>query len=118
MIAGKYRLSGTYYINRAKKNGKMYQFNDFGLCVFKRSEVDDGEPMRFAFVVSTKVAKHAVDRNRVKRVISETVRYEAQHLKTGYDVVFLTKQSIATRQTDVIMNDTKKALATASLLAK
>lgn len=116
MIAKEYRLAGTYYIDRAKSQGKIFQFPDFGLCVFLRRGEDDGKLTKFAFVVSTKVSKHAVDRNRIKRVLNETVRYETQHLRTGYDVVFLTKKSITTRPTDKIMYDIKQALRTAHLM--
>ena len=110
MLAVKHRLSSGYYIDRAKEKGKLYQFDNFGICVYERPEKDKDKPTRFAFVVSTKVSSQAVDRNRVKRVLNETIRYETKHLVTGYDVVFLTKKGITTMPTDVVMKQTKDAL--------
>lgn len=114
MLARKFRLQGTYYIKRAREKGKIYQFPDFGMAVFERKE--DGKPSRFAFTISIKIAKHAVDRNRIKRMLSEAVRFESTYLVPGFDVVFLTKKSIARRPTDEVMKQTKEALKKAKLV--
>ncbi len=45
---------------------------------------------RFAIVVGTKVSKHAVDRNRVRRQYREILQAAIQELKPGYDVLLLT----------------------------
>jgi len=50
---------------------------------------------RFAFVVSTKVAKRAVDRNRMKRVSRESVHHLLPTIKSGYDIVFVVKKNFA-----------------------
>lgn len=117
MLAGKYRLSGNFYINRAKEKGKLYQFSHFGVSVFQRVKSGINKPSKFAFVVSTKIAKHAVDRNRIKRTLSETIRFESKYLVPGYDVVFLVKKSIMRQPTDLIMRQTREALKKTRLVS-
>ncbi|QQS39057.1 ribonuclease P protein component [Candidatus Woesebacteria bacterium] len=114
MLAGKYRMRGHYYISRAKEKGTMYQFPNFGMAVYKRK--DDDKPPKFSFIVSTKIAKHAVDRNRIKRTLSEAVRFESKYLINGYDVVFLAKTQITRTPTDDTMKEVKQALKKAKLI--
>ena len=54
----------------------------------------DSENSRFGFIVSTKISKKAIVRNRIKRVMAEIVRSSLNKLKNGYDVVFLIKPSV------------------------
>ena len=54
------------------------------------------EPVsRFAFVVSKKVAKRAVDRNRMKRLMRESVHHLLPAIQPGYDIVFAAKKNFA-----------------------
>jgi ribonuclease P protein component len=50
---------------------------------------------RLGLAVSKRVARHAVRRNRIKRLIRETFRHQ-QHRLTGKDVVVVAKASSAT----------------------
>lgn len=107
MLSRKYRLTGVKNFARVQTEGKVYQSNDFGLAVLDRK---DGEPSRFAFVVSTKIAKEAVDRNRIKRIIGESVRLNLLGIVNGYDMVFLAKPSILRIPTDEMMKEVKEFL--------
>jgi ribonuclease P protein component len=44
---------------------------------------------RFGFVISKKVAKSAVDRNRTKRVIRSAIEQSLENIKGGYDMLFI-----------------------------
>ena len=44
---------------------------------------------RFSVVISKKVLKSAVKRNRVRRRIYEIVRLELPHIRGGFDVVIM-----------------------------
>ncbi|MDD2753277.1 MAG: ribonuclease P protein component [Candidatus Portnoybacteria bacterium] len=46
---------------------------------------------RFGIVVSAKVAKRAVDRNRLRRQMSEILRLNQKNIKPGFDVVLVAK---------------------------
>ena len=107
MLAKKYRLSGPKDYKRVEDEGKIYQSSNFGVAFFNRA---DGLPSRFGFVVSTKIAKDAVDRNRFKRAMSEAVRTSSTETQNDYDVVFLAKTSIVRVPTSEVMKEVKIAL--------
>src|SRR3990167_1552415 len=107
MIAKKIRLTGSKNFTRVQKEGKMFQSVNFGIAYIDRK---DESPSRFAFVVSTKIAKAAVDRNRFKRAMGEAVRIESSRLQPGYDVVFLAKTLIVRIPTSEIMKEVVRAL--------
>ncbi len=108
MLAKKHRLSGSKDYERVQSQGNVVQSDCFGLAFFDRK---DAEPTRFGFVVSTKISKDAVDRNRFKRTMSEAVRMESSRVKNGYDVVFLAKTYISRKPTSEVMKEVKAALA-------
>ena len=58
------------------------------LISLKFSKRDPGKPYRVAVVVSRKVSKSAVVRNRIRRRIYELVRTASQSPQPGSDLVF------------------------------
>jgi len=48
---------------------------------------------RMGFIVSKKVSKKAVERNRTKRLFREAVRLDVARIKPGYDLVFIVLNS-------------------------
>lgn len=107
MLATKYFLSNKRDFDKIKKEGKMYQTPHFGVCVLKKSKE---EPSRFGVVISKKIDKLAVSRNRIKRAITESIRRNMQDIEKGYDVLFLVKKSLASETTESIMNKTQSWL--------
>lgn len=106
MLPRKYRLRNTKNFDRVKSEGKVIQSKNFGLAVFKRK---DKESSKFGFVVSTKISKKAVDRNKTKRRLREEVRKNLDKIKSGHDVVFLAKGRI--------LDEDKEELAKEVLMA-
>lgn len=47
------------------------------------------EHNRFGILISTKVSKKAVERNKIKRQIRETIRLQQEKLKQGHDCVVI-----------------------------
>jgi len=113
MLAQKSRLTGVKNFKAVEVNGEIYQSENFGIARLNRN--DDG-PSRFAFVVSSKVAKDAVDRNKFKRAMSEAVRTSMIDVKNGFDVVFLAKTSIVRIPTSELMREVKFALKDSGLI--
>lgn len=107
MLASKYRLNGVKNYERVKSEGRIVQSKYFGVAVYERK---DNESSKFGFIISTKIAKDATQRNRIKRALSEAVRQVLTQLKNGYDVAFLAKKEIARMSTDEIMVETKEFL--------
>lgn len=113
MLAKKHRLTGTSAFKKVQDQGKVFQSESFGMAVLKRG---DDFPSRFAFIVSTKISKDAVDRNHFKRTLSEAVRLLSSSLVNGCDVIFLAKSSITKAPASDLMREVKKALTSDELI--
>jgi len=46
---------------------------------------------RFGFVVSNKISKQAVKRNRMKRLLRESIRASYKNIAPGFDVVMMAR---------------------------
>lgn len=67
----------------SREKGRLYQSPLFGVSAMKNDEGDhEGSPVQIGFVISKKISKRAVDRNRIKRLIAEVVRKDIEKLKT------------------------------------
>ena len=113
MIASQFRLSGQASFDNVLKRGRIVQAESFGLAYLDRG---DDQVTKYGFIVSTKVSKLAVQRNRIKRALSEAARFLTGDVKTGFDVVFLAKPVGIKMSTDVIMREVREALIKANLL--
>ena len=79
------RLTKTKDIDRVFKEGKSF----FGRTVgFKIANNDLGS-IRINFIVSTKISKKAVVRNKIKRQLREIFKAEMQEAITGKDLVVI-----------------------------
>jgi ribonuclease P protein component len=107
MLARKYTLTGKKRFEKVLREGRFIQANAFGLALLKR---EDQDQTLFGFIVSAKVSKEAVQRNRVKRAMSEAVRFLTARAKNGYDIVFLAKQKSTQISTDEIMREVSEIL--------
>jgi len=106
MIASESRLKKKDF-ERVKEKGHIYQTNIFGICVLRRK---DKRKSKFGFVVSSKISKLAVHRNRINRALSEAVRQNLDLVPLGYDIVFLVKKGIANKSTSQIMRKVELVL--------
>lgn len=82
------RLVKRSDFTRIHKKGRYISGGFLSVKVLK----NDLKNSRFAFIVSTKVSKKAVDRNALKRQLREVVRAELPRIKPGFDVVFFTQK--------------------------
>jgi len=49
---------------------------------------------RFGFIVSTRVSKKAVARNRLRRQMSEIIRINLKRIKKGFDIVLAARAKL------------------------
>lgn len=112
MLSRDQTLKGEKNFTKVEKKGKVFQSESFGIAFLKR---EDKEGSRFGFIVSTKVSPDAVNRNRIKRALSEAVRQFLSEIKDANDIVFLVKQAATRKSTDELMKETKKTLSQAGL---
>lgn len=92
MLPLKHRLPLRKKFLDLRSSGKFVHGKFFDMIM------DDGNVLRatesqFAFVVSKKVSKKAVLRNRVKRLLSEAVLSSIPKLKKKISCAFLAKES-------------------------
>ena len=74
--------------------------------------------LRVGFVVSKRVSKHAVERNLVKRRLSEAIGPVFSQVSPGWDLVFSAKYPVVGVQFSVLARDVRALLRRAQLLDK
>ncbi|MDQ3018867.1 MAG: ribonuclease P protein component [bacterium] len=78
MLPKKHRLSKSAEVKQTTARGRSF----FNPCFILKS-IPALEGCKVTVIVSTKVSKKAVDRNRLKRVIREVVREALPRFKPG-----------------------------------
>lgn len=107
--------------NRLRKTNDFKKVFDCGLFVndkfvsFKVAE-NDLEVSRFGFIVSSKVSKKAVVRNKVKRWLRAVVGESLAQIKSGYDVIVITRPDIVDSNFHEIKDVVMRLLERARLL--
>lgn len=112
MLPRQNRLVRKSDFEKIKEKGAKFQSNLFGLLVFPNEE----EFSRFGFVISTKLSKRAVKRNRAKRTLRERVRLLLPNIKPGFDVVFLGKKALLEVDYPVVDQEIRRLFKKANLL--
>ena len=77
---------------------------------------NDEARTRIGFVVSKRISKHAVDRNRIKRLLSEAIRGLLPGLSGGLDIVISARQKANTADLRILEQDIVSLLRRAKLL--
>ncbi|SRR4030042_3843567 len=108
MLAQIYSLKGEGIINEILNKGKRRQSDNFGVFYIKREKQDYP---KFAFVISKKISKLAVNRNRVKRAMSESVRQNINRIPKEVEFVFLVKKEIVNKSTAEIMKEVQNFIS-------
>lgn len=83
---GNILISSPFYLLKIAKNGKPFS--------------------RFGFVVSKKVSKKAVERNRIKRELRSFIHERLPKTVSGFDFLFISKKPIEDNKD--LENDLKK----------
>lgn len=83
MISGKYRFHSRGGVNYVYKKGQTYRTKDISAVVHPNRQT------RIAVVVSKKVLKPAVGRNRIRRRVYEVVRQYIPEFKRPTDIIFI-----------------------------
>jgi ribonuclease P protein component len=86
MLPLKNRLKKKKDFETVFGKGSIIKNKYFFLKIFKREENSD---TRIGFIVSKKVSKKAVERNRIKRLFREVIRLNLGKIKPRYDMVYI-----------------------------
>ncbi|MCK5459687.1 ribonuclease P protein component [Candidatus Parcubacteria bacterium] len=90
MLAKKYCLKGKANFEKVFKYGDKHFAAMFGLKILKNSL----DYPRFGIIISGKISKKAVVRNKVRRRISEIFRLNLKNFRSGFDVIIICRQPI------------------------
>lgn len=85
MLNRKYRFHSRGGVKYTYRNGKVFRTKDLTLVCAKNVR----KHQRFAVVVSKKVLKTAVGRNRIRRRIYEAIRLELPKCTANIDCIFV-----------------------------
>lgn len=86
MLSFVHRFHGHGSLRYVYKNGTAVRTHKLTLKYVRNKQ---RRHSRFAVVVSKKVLKSAVGRNRIRRRLYEIIRLELPHLRPAHDVVLL-----------------------------
>ena len=89
-----------------KNKGRVLYSPFFGWLTYKEND----DLKKFGFIVSKKISKKAVDRNRIRRILSEIIRKNLDKFQNGTRVVFLTKKEILGKKYDEVEKEIFKLL--------
>ncbi len=106
------RLNKKKDFERVFKRGKGFKEDFLFIKIIK----NDLETSRFGFIVSQKISKKAVIRNKIKRRMRESVRTALKDAARGYDIVFLPSSDITKRSFKEINEAINKALIKIKIL--
>lgn len=88
MLPRVHRLNKDQEIKDLAKRGRSFFLPEFIIKYDKNKE----KISKFGFVVSTKVDKRAVIRNRLTRRLRETIREYLPNISPGYSVLIIAKK--------------------------
>lgn len=115
MLSQRYRFHGHGSLRFLYKNGKAVRSS---LITVKYIENPRRKHSRFTVVVSKKVLKSAVRRNRLRRRIYEIIRQELSTLKNSRDVAIMVFSSEVSVMDHQALTDLIKSLLSQSELYK
>jgi len=70
----------------------------------------DFKVREIGIVVSKKISKKAVERNKIKRLLSEAIRRNLGEVKEGYRMVFLSKKEILGKSLGEIEEEVRRVI--------
>jgi ribonuclease P protein component len=90
MLSARYRFHGHGSLRYVYKNGQAVRTR---LLTVKYTRNKHRKHSRFAVVVSKKVHKSAVGRNRIRRRTYEVIRHELPKISSAHDIVVIITSS-------------------------
>ena len=122
MIPRKYRLKKDRDFDILFEKGEYVSSELTGVKFLSIEQADIGEysdtDLKIAFVVSTKVSKKAVERNRKKRQMREVLKkfLDQNKIKKGYILAIIARKKILDKDYKDIKLDIEQNLIKAGLL--
>src|SRR3989339_548712 len=100
------RISSQKEFEEVKRRGRLVSGGWWSWLVLN----DGGAGKKVGVVVSKKISKKAVDRNRIKRLVTEGVRKSLELVPEGSRIVFLIKRAVLGKGAEEIEKEVKKMI--------
>lgn len=100
------RLRKTKDFDNVFKKGKLIA----GKLIFLKIKKNKLDISRFGFIVSLKISKKAVIRNKIKRHLREIIKENLSNIKSGLDIIITVKPEIVNKNYQDIKNDFENLL--------
>jgi ribonuclease P protein component len=106
---------------RLRKSSEFQQIRQQGRSLTSRLLILAWMPnevarLRIGFVVSKRISKHAVERNYIKRLLSEAIRSSLPELPRNWDIVLSARNAVVTADVYTLQQDIRALLRRAGLL--
>lgn len=99
-------------INRITRRRDFEEVRGKGLMVqsflFGFNYLLVGEEKKFGFIVSKKISKRAVDRNKIRRLLAEGVKKNMGEVKGGIFGIFLAKKALLGKKFEEVEKEVKE----------
>lgn len=100
------RITSKKEFEEVKRLGVIKQYPYFGLISLNLpfdppTASQLGGQAKFGFIISKKISKKAVVRNKIKRLIAEEVRANLDKFENGFRGIFLIKKGIIDEKDNV-----------------
>lgn len=111
MLPDKYKLKKRSAFAATYRTGKSFHKDGITLFVGKEKSKTNSNSTKIGFVVSKKIHKRAVRRNRIKRLMRESIRLYLKQLNNEYDSKYMSLIFAAsTRLLDKDFNSINKTM--------
>jgi len=114
VLKKKNRVSTRKEISELRGGEMIHQSPIFGLLMVDKKD----EEKKFLFVVSKRISKKAVERNRIRRVLSEVIRLNLDKIRSGVRLSFLVRRSISEWKWKDIKDEAEGVLTRKGLMEK
>lgn len=108
MLKKENRLSTNFEFNITKKYGTHYEGKYFHVYILTPKNYLGSS--KFGIVVSNKYSKIAVRRNRIKRLLRETIKTNLESFKDNLWIVVYPKKNVSGKTYEEINSDFNKTL--------
>jgi len=98
MLAKANRLTKKKDFEKTFKQGG----SSYGKLLGIKAVKNDLESNRFGLIISNKVSKKAVERNKIRRQIREILKEQLAQLKPGFDLIIVTLPEILNKDSQEI----------------